>query len=97
MMEVRASMLVHRLLFDALTEIRAEGDNSKNKLVYHLSDLFHQIVLQMEQAAENGQSATYDRILNSLKDAAQRKGCGAWVDQHLQQIEARIHAGSATT
>jgi hypothetical protein len=51
----------------------------------------------MEQAAENGQSATYDRILNSLKDAAQRNGCGAWVDQHLQQIEARIHAGSATT
>jgi hypothetical protein len=94
-MDVRASTLVHRLLFDALTEIRDEGHTAGNKLVFHLSDLFHQAVLQMEQAAEGDQSVGYDTVLESLKSAARRKGCGEWMDRHLEQIETRIHAGSA--
>jgi hypothetical protein len=95
-MDIRASTLVHRLLFDALTEIRDEGNTAGNKLVFHLSDLFHQAVLQMEQAAEGGGSVSYETVLESLKNAARRKGCGDWIDRHIEQIEARIHAGSAT-
>lgn len=93
-MGVRASTLVHRLLFDALTEIRDEGNTSGNKLVFHLSDLFHQAAL--EQAAEGGRSVSYETVLESLKNAARRKGCSEWIDRHIEQIEARIHAGSAT-
>lgn len=96
-MEVSASTLVHRLLFDALTEIRDEAATSGNKLVYHLSDMFHQIVLQLEQAAALGDSTAYDRAIESLKETARRKGCAEWLDRHLQQIEARIHASSPVT
>jgi hypothetical protein len=95
-MDVRASTLVHRLLFDALTEMRDEGNTAGNKLVFHLSDLFHQAALQMEQAAEGGQSVTYETVLELLKSTARRKGCGEWMDRHIEQIEARIHSGSAT-
>jgi hypothetical protein len=94
-MDVRASTLVHRLLFDALTEIRDEGSTAGNTLVFHLSDLFHQAVLQMEQASEGGPSVSYETVLESLKNSARRKGSGEWVDRHIEQIEARIHAGSA--
>ena len=44
--------LVHRLLFRALIEIRAQGHEQKNQLVFHLADLFHNLVLDMEAAAE---------------------------------------------
>lgn len=41
---------VHRLLFRALLEIRSQGHEQNNKLVFHLADLFHNVVLEMENA-----------------------------------------------
>lgn len=77
--------LVHRLLFRALIEIRAQGHEHKNKLVFHLADLFHNVVLDMEAAAEN--KLTYNQVLHQLEEKAREKNCDAWLQAALTQVE----------
>jgi hypothetical protein len=79
--------LVHRLLFRALIEIRAEGYEQKNKLVFHLADLFHNTVLDMEAAAEG--RLTYEEVLRRVEERAKEKNCEKWVRSALTQIESR--------
>jgi hypothetical protein len=80
--EQTALETVHRLLFRALVEIRAQGYEEKNKLVFHLADLFHNIVLEMKNAAE-GQTS-YEEVLHRLEEKAKEIGCDKW----LQRPEA---------
>jgi hypothetical protein len=77
--------LVHRLLFRALIEIRAEGNDQKNKLVFHLADLFHNSVLDMEAAAEG--RLTYETVLQHLEERAQENGCQRWLESALAALE----------
>ena len=77
--------LIHRLLFRALIEIRAQGHEQKNKLVFHLADLFHNVVLDMEAAAEGRLS--YDEVLRQLEEKAKEKNCERWLLSALTQIE----------
>src|SRR5947208_5852522 len=77
--------LVHRLLFRALVEIRAQGHEQKNKLVFHLADLFHNIVLDMEAAAEG--RLEYAEVLRRLEEKATEKNCERWLHSALTQIE----------
>jgi hypothetical protein len=77
--------LVHRLLFRALIEMRAQGHEQKNKLVFHLADLFHNAVLDMEAAAEG--RLTYDEVLRRLEEKAKEKDCEKWLHAALTQIE----------
>jgi hypothetical protein len=77
--------LVHRLLFRALIEMRAQGHEQKNKLVFHLADLFHNAVLDMEAAAEG--RLTYDEVLRRLEEKAKEKDCERWLHSALTQIE----------
>ena len=78
--------LVHRLLFRALVEIRAEGHEQKNKLVFHLADLFHNAVLDMEAAAQG--RSTYAEVMRGLGEKAKEKNCERWLSSALAQIEA---------
>jgi hypothetical protein len=84
--------LVHRLLFRALIEIRAQGHEQKNKLVYHLADLFHNVVLDMEAAAEG--RLTYDEVLRHLEEKAKEKNCERWLKSARTQIEINQPPGS---
>src|SRR5205823_6197270 len=77
--------LVHRLLFRALIEIRAQGHEQKNKVVFHLADLFHNAVLDMQAAAEG--RLTYDEVLRQLDGKAEEKNCEAWLRSAIAQIE----------
>jgi hypothetical protein len=77
--------LVHRLLFRALIEIRAQGHEQKNKLVFHLADLFHNVVLDMESAAEG--RSTYEEVLRQLEEKAKEKRCEQWLYSAITQIE----------
>src|SRR5947209_20211955 len=77
--------LVHRLLFRAIIEIRAQGHEQKNKLVFHLADLFHNTVLEMENAAEG--KTTYEEVLRLLEDKAKEKGCERWLSSALAQLQ----------
>ncbi|HVC98691.1 MAG TPA: hypothetical protein VND64_33810 [Pirellulales bacterium] len=84
--------LVHRLLFRALVEIRAQGDEQKNKLVFHLADLFHNTVLDMEAAAEG--KMTYEEVMRQLEEKAKEKSCERWLYPALSQIDAGQHTAS---
>jgi phosphoribosyl-ATP pyrophosphohydrolase len=86
----RTVEIVHRLLFRALVEIRAQGHEHKNKLVYHLADLFHNVVLQMQDAAEG--KLAYEDILRFLEERAKEKGCERW----LSDAVASLRTGTAT-
>jgi hypothetical protein len=63
---------LHRLLFRALLEMRAQGHEDKNKLVFHLADLFHNVVLEMERAAEG--KGSYEDVYRLLEERAKEKG-----------------------
>lgn len=78
--------IVHRLLFRALIEMRDQGRAQKNKVVFHLADLFHTTVLEMENAAEG--KATYEGVLRLLEDKAQEKGLETWVQTALRDLDA---------
>jgi hypothetical protein len=68
---------VHRLLFRALLEMRSQGHEQRNKLVFHLADLFHNVVLEMENAAEG--RCTYEDVLKALEERAREKGLDKWL------------------
>ncbi len=77
--------LLHRLLFRALVEIRAQGHEHKNKLVFHLADLFHNVVLDLESAAEG--KVTYDEALRKLEAKAREKNCERWLESACKELE----------
>ena len=74
---------LHRLLFDALLEMRSDAHEQKNKLVFHLGDLFHCVVLEMERAAEG--KTSYENVLQLLSERANEKGLARWFNQHLEK------------
>jgi hypothetical protein len=84
--------LVHRLLFRALIDMRAQGHEQKDKLVFHLAGLFHNAVLDMEAAAEG--RLTYEDVLRRLEEKAREKDCERWLHAALTQIEASQPPGS---
>src|SRR5712691_4422847 len=63
--------LVHRLLFEALVEMRAQGHDQKNKVVFHLADLFHNAVLEMENAARG--HGSYEEVLRMVEERAKER------------------------
>ncbi len=79
----------HRLLFQALLEIREEGRRVNNKPIYGLADLFHNVVLQLEAAAAGNSKVTYDDILTFIKQHAKSRGWDTWVDERIREIEIR--------
>ena len=76
---------VHRLLFRALLEMRSQGQETKDKLVFHLADLFHNVVLEMENAAEG--RCSYEDVLRTLEQQARAKGLDKWLDSNLADVK----------
>lgn len=76
--------LVYRLLYLALIEIRENGRADKNKVVYHLADLFHNVPLSMRRA-KNGE-VTHSEILKSIRDHAKDIGCERWLETRIQEF-----------
>ncbi|HYT92593.1 MAG TPA: hypothetical protein VEL76_28010 [Gemmataceae bacterium] len=79
-----AAETVHRLLFRALLEIRSQGHEQKNKIVFHLADLFHNIVLDMKTAAEG--ECGYEEVLARLAEQAKEKGLERWLNSNLADL-----------
>lgn len=78
--------VIHRLLFQALLEICAEGREHNNKLAYHLANLFHNAVLDMQAAAEG--SMTYDEALHGLQEKASELDLEQWLATTMKQLES---------
>jgi len=76
--------LVHRLLFNALLELRERGRESGDNVVFHLSDLLHNAALQMDGAET---CEDYDGILEFIRARAREKGCQEWLDRQLSTLE----------
>lgn len=77
--------VVHRLLFQALLEIREQGHESRNNVVFHLADLFHNVVLDMEAASKGEQS--FDSVLEALMRTAEQKGMETWLAAALASLD----------
>jgi vacuolar-type H+-ATPase catalytic subunit A/Vma1 len=84
--EKTALKRVHRLLFRAPIEMRAQGHEQKNKLVFHLADLFHNAVLDLEAAADG--RSTCAEVLRQLEEKAKEKNCERRLHSALAQIES---------
>jgi hypothetical protein len=82
--QVSAVKTLHRLLFQALLEMRAQGHDQGNKVVFHLADLFHNVVLEMEQAAQG--DGSYEEVLHFLEQQAKEKGLTRWLDANLAKL-----------
>ena len=78
---------IHGLLFRALLEMRSQGHEQKNKLVFHLADLFHNVVLELRNAAEG--RCTYEEVLQFLEARAREKGLERWVHHNLEALNER--------
>src|SRR5262249_61286322 len=85
-----AVITVHRLLFRALLELRSRGHEQKDKVVFHLADLFHNVVLEMENAAEGRSS--YADVLRALEARASEKGLGQWLEHNLATLVVQRNA-----
>lgn len=84
--------LLHRLLFNALTDLRERGREIRDPAVFQLADLFHNAVLQMERIAAGEDDLSYDDVLDFLRELAKQKGCESWLDKQTEIIEQRSAA-----
>ena len=87
---MNALKATHRLLFQALLDIRDESRGIDNKTIYHLADLFHNVVLQLEAVAEGNTNLTYEDILVFVKERARSKGCEKWVTIGLRKLRFAV-------
>lgn len=77
--------LAHRLLFQALVEIRAEGYAQSNTLVFRFADLFHTAAFDM--LAAEGEFG-YDEVLRQLAKKVDETGCGRWLESAKGRVES---------
>lgn len=80
---------VHRLLFQALLELRERGHDSGDKVVFHLADLFHNAVLQMESIGDRNDESAFQEVLDSIHLRAKEKGCEGWLEQQLEHLQIK--------
>ena len=57
----------------------------KDKVVFHLADLFHSVVLDMQNAAEG--KCTYEDVWRVLGERAREKGLEEWLDRTLSDLD----------
>lgn len=81
---IPAHHLIHRLLFQALLEMRSQGQENQDKVVFHLADLFHNVVLEMERAAQG--DCTYEEVYRFLEEQAHEQGCDQWLNAQVTQL-----------
>jgi len=75
---------LYRLLYTALIDLRAEGHNAENRLVFLLADLFHNIPLQLD-LVDRGDLAPED-ILRWLRSRAHGTPMEDWLNLRVQEV-----------
>ncbi len=84
-----AKSTVHQLLFQALLEMRDSAHDSGDKVVFHLADLFHIAILQMERAGQTDEIDGFDKVLAFIRQRAKEKGCSEWVEKQLDRLATK--------
>ncbi len=85
-MTMTTKSLLHRLLYAALIDIRAEGHDTQNKKVFLLADLVHNLPLQLDRVDRGEQ--TPEDIMQWLRMRARQTGAEGWLDLRIEE-EAR--------
>lgn len=77
--------IIHRLIYYAFLDIRESSREHKDKVSFHLADLFHSIPGHMQKAALG--ECSYHDVLLALRTRAQDKGCQEWLSDRIRQME----------
>lgn len=78
--------LSHRILFRAVLDIREQARLNGDKASYHLADLLHHGLLDLERAAEGEMG--YEEVLASLEKRATEQGIAPWYRGTLARLES---------
>lgn len=81
MTEEEAKHLVCEALFTALLDMRIQGHETNDKMVFHLADLFHNVPGMIRRI---GNDWTWQEILQDLEVKAQEKGCSTWLENAIK-------------
>jgi hypothetical protein len=82
-----AAKAIYRLLFRALLEMRSQGQEHGDKVVFRLADLLHNVVLEMQNATEG--KCSYENVLNFLEERAKETGCEKWLEANLASLNGK--------
>lgn len=85
---------IYRLLYLALADIRAERTKHDSGLVFHLADLFHPLLPELERAAQGRES--YDNLLSRVRERARQQGLAGWLDGAIKH-HTSWHLGESRT
>jgi len=72
---------LHFLLYWIFITIRYEAHEASDWATFRLADLFHNVPLKLNSVLQG--TWTYDEILASLPEHAERNGSAAWLDRAL--------------
>lgn len=84
---MNSSEIIHELLYHALIEIREEGRQEQNNVIFHLADLFHNVPKKLERAGKGERS--YDDILREIKDRAKEQKIDSWIENVIKHLELK--------
>lgn len=73
--------ILYKLLHQTLIEIRERAHEIKDKKIFALSDMMHNLPLTLL----NDQNS-YDDLLKTIEGKAEGHGAKAWVDNALRQL-----------
>lgn len=82
---MKTEEILHRLIYLALVEIRAEAYEIENKKIFAIADLLHTIPLQLERATKGEEEI--ENVLASLKEKADIKEMRKWLNIYLEAAE----------
>ncbi|AYB29337.1 hypothetical protein [Chryseolinea soli] len=79
----REKELLYKLLYQVLIEIREEAHLKENKKIFYLSDLVHNVPLQLRNAKNE---SDYERILKKIEERAENRNMEKWLKNALSQL-----------
>ncbi|WP_243369291.1 hypothetical protein [Microvirga solisilvae] len=77
--------LVYKLLARALLDMRVAAYQEKNKGIFDLADLFHNIPYHLDKAQTEHE---FKEIVEFLEARAQQKGMAAWLNHARSEISS---------
>ena len=76
--------MLHRLLFDALIDMRVRGYESGDEAIFALSDMFHNVPLQLDGLDRNELSV--QDILQEVRERARRHhDAEGWLERRMSE------------
>ncbi len=74
--------LLYRLLYRALLEMRRSAGEAGYRHLFQVTDLLHQLPLELEQVAQG--HGSYDEVLAHLRQRSLEAGLLPWLERSLQ-------------